>query len=86
VVKMLKNNPEIEIELSGHTDNTGSAKLNVELSQKRADRVKEYLIDKGIVEKRIDSKGYGGARPIASNKSEKTRRLNRRVEFTIIKN
>ncbi|WMN10869.1 OmpA family protein [Marivirga salinae] len=85
VYTMLKKNPSIEIELSGHTDNTGSAKLNIELSQKRSDRIKEYLVEKGINSKRLQSKGYGGARPIASNKSEATRKLNRRVEFTIIK-
>jgi outer membrane protein OmpA-like peptidoglycan-associated protein len=86
VYSMLKKNPNIEIELSGHTDNTGSAKLNIELSQKRSDRIKEYLVEKGIDSNRLESNGYGGARPIASNKSEATRKLNRRVEFTIIKN
>ncbi|WP_296618701.1 OmpA family protein [Marivirga sp.] len=86
VYKMLDKNPNIEIELSGHTDNTGSAKLNIELSQKRSDRIKEYLVEKGIESNRLESNGYGGARPIASNKSEATRKLNRRVEFTIIKN
>jgi len=85
VYNMLKKNPNIEIELSGHTDNTGSAKLNIELSQKRSDGIKQYLVNKGIDAKRLESKGYGGARPIASNKSESTRKLNRRVEFTIIK-
>ncbi|HET8859202.1 OmpA family protein [Marivirga sp.] len=85
VYMMLKKNPNVEIELSGHTDNTGSAKLNIELSQQRSDRIKEYLVEKGIDSKRLESKGYGGARPIASNKSEATRKLNRRVEFTIIK-
>ncbi|ADR20157.1 membrane protein [Marivirga tractuosa] len=85
VYTMLKKNPTVEIELAGHTDNTGSAKLNIELSQKRSDKIKEYLVEKGINPKRLQSKGYGGARPIASNKSEATRKLNRRVEFTIIK-
>lgn len=85
VYTMLKKNPNVEIELSGHTDNTGSAKLNIELSQERSDRIKQYLVEKGIDAKRLESKGYGGARPISSNKSEATRKLNRRVEFTIIK-
>jgi outer membrane protein OmpA-like peptidoglycan-associated protein len=85
VYAMLKKNPNVEIELSGHTDNTGSAKLNIELSQERSDRIKQYLVDKGVDAKRLESKGYGGARPISSNKSEATRKLNRRVEFTIIK-
>jgi outer membrane protein OmpA-like peptidoglycan-associated protein len=86
VAGMLKKNPNIEIELSGHTDNTGSSKLNIELSQKRSDTVQDYLINKGVSAKRLKSKGYGGSRPIASNRSEATRKLNRRVEFTIIKN
>lgn len=85
VYSMLNKNKDIEIELSGHTDNTGSAKLNIKLSQERSDRIKEYLIEKGINSSRLESKGYGGARPIASNKSEATRKLNRRVEFTIVK-
>jgi OOP family OmpA-OmpF porin len=86
VVGMLKKNPNIEIELSGHTDNTGSSKLNIELSQKRSNTVKEYMVSKGISDKRLESRGYGGSKPISSNKSEATRKLNRRVEFTIIKN
>ncbi len=86
VVNMLAKNPKVEIELSGHTDNTGSAKLNIELSQKRSDTVKDYLMNKGVSAKRLNSKGYGGSRPIASNKAEDTRQLNRRVEFTIVKN
>jgi outer membrane protein OmpA-like peptidoglycan-associated protein len=49
------------------------------------ERVKAYLVSKGINAKRIDGKGYGGAKPLASNQSEETRRLNRRVEFTIVK-
>ncbi|MBK6264409.1 OmpA family protein [Marivirga sp. S37H4] len=86
VAAMLKKNKSVEIELSGHTDNTGSSKLNVKLSQERSDVIKEYLISHGVESNRLSSKGYGGARPIASNKSEATRRLNRRVEFTITKN
>ena len=85
VVRMMKDNPDIEIELSGHTDNQGNARKNVILSQERVEKVKEYLVSKGIGENRITGKGYGGDRPIASNRMEETRRLNRRVEFTVIK-
>jgi outer membrane protein OmpA-like peptidoglycan-associated protein len=84
VYRMMIDNPEIMIELSGHTDNVGNAKKNVILSQERVDVVKQYLVEKGIDEDRILGKGYGGAEPVASNKSEETRRLNRRVEFKII--
>lgn len=86
VAKMMMDNPNINIELQGHTDNQGSGRLNLELSQKRVDVVKAYLVEKGIESLRITGKGFGGTRPIASNASEATRKLNRRVEFTIVKN
>lgn len=85
VVEFLKLNPKVEIELAGHTDNRGDPKHNLNLSQKRVDVVKAYLVGKGISGRRIDGKGYGGSKPIADNKTEATRRLNRRVEFTIVK-
>ena len=86
LVVMLKENPSIEIELGGHTDNSGSSVLNVELSLNRVEEVKKYLTSKGILPERLQTKGYGSSRPIASNKSEETKKLNRRVEFTILKN
>jgi outer membrane protein OmpA-like peptidoglycan-associated protein len=86
VVSFMKTNPDVRIELAGHTDNRGIPAQNVKLSQGRVDRVKEYLISKGIPAKRISGKGYGGNKPVASNESEETRKLNRRVEFTIRKN
>lgn len=85
VVSFLKTNPKIRIELSGHTDNRGVQSDNVKLSQQRVNKVKEYLVSKGIDAKRITGKGYGGSKPIASNETEETRKLNRRVEFTIKK-
>jgi OmpA-OmpF porin, OOP family len=86
VVSFMKENPEVKIELSGHTDNRGVPFQNVKLSQGRVDTVRDYLISKGIDAKRISGKGYGGTKPIASNNEEETRKLNRRVEFTIRKN
>jgi len=85
VVRLLKENPDMEIEVAGHTDNQGSAKLNLELSEDRVETVILYLVGNGITRSRLRGKGYGGTKPIASNRSEKTRKLNRRVEFTIIK-
>lgn len=85
VVEMMKENPQMEILLTGHTDNQGSSKANIKLSRERVDAVKNYLISRGIAEERIDGKGFGGTRPIASNASEETRRHNRRVEFTVMK-
>lgn len=85
VVRFLKENPSVRIELSGHTDGRGVPADNLRLSQARVDRVKEYLVSKGIESRRISGKGYGGTRPIAGNDTEESRRLNRRVEFTIKK-
>lgn len=85
VVDFLKENPNISIEVSGHTDNRGRPDLNLLLSQDRAKAVKEYIVSKGINAERITDKGYGGTKPIASNAIEEERKKNRRVEFTIIK-
>lgn len=86
VVKLMKNNPDMVIELSGHTDNRGDYYLNLQLSEDRVQAVKRYLVESGVDKARIKGKGYGGSKPIASNETEATRRLNRRVEFTILKN
>jgi len=85
VVSFLRANPRVKIELTGHTDNRGIPAQNVKLSQARVDKVKSYLVSKGIESRRISGKGYGGSKPIASNDTEETRQLNRRVEFTIKK-
>ncbi|HEY0655995.1 MAG TPA: OmpA family protein [Chryseosolibacter sp.] len=85
VVHFLENNPNVKIELSGHTDNRGVHSDNVKLSLQRVNKVKEYLVSKGIEAKRITGKGYGGTKPIASNDTEESRKMNRRVEFTIKK-
>jgi len=85
VVDFLNANPKVEIGLEGHTDNRGDTKKNLVLSQQRVDKIKSYLVSKGISQKRIKGKGYGGSRPIATNDSEDARRLNRRVEFRILK-
>ncbi len=83
LAEFLKKNPEIRIKISGYTDNIGSTEDNQILSQKRADAVREYLISKGIEVERITTLGYGEKDPIATNKTEKGRALNRRVEFEI---
>jgi OmpA-OmpF porin, OOP family len=83
VVHFLQNNPNVRIELLGHTDNRGVHADNVKLSQQRVNKVKDYLVSKGVESKRITGKGFGGTRPIASNDTEESRRMNRRVEFVI---
>ncbi|MFN8886354.1 MAG: OmpA family protein, partial [Cyclobacteriaceae bacterium] len=86
VVDFMKSNPKVEIELEGHTDNRGDAKKNLVLSKERVDRIKAYLVSKGVASRRIRGKGFGGTKPIATNDSEEARKLNRRVEFLIVKN
>jgi OOP family OmpA-OmpF porin len=86
VAEFMTSNPKVVIELGGHTDNRGVHSHNIKLSKQRVNKVKEYLIKRGIEEKRISGKGYGGTRPIADNDAEDSRKLNRRVEFTIVKN
>jgi OOP family OmpA-OmpF porin len=85
LVKMLKDNEGMEIELSGHTDNQGDPQLNLKLSEDRVILIKNYLISKGIHAKRVQGKGYGGSHPVASNAKEETRKLNRRVDFKVTK-
>jgi outer membrane protein OmpA-like peptidoglycan-associated protein len=85
LVKIMNENPTIEIELGGHTDNRGVPQANLELSEKRVEAVKSYLVSKGIVAARISGKGYGGTRPMVENSNEQNRQFNRRVEFKIVK-
>ncbi|MDW3211527.1 MAG: OmpA family protein [Reichenbachiella sp.] len=85
VVEMMKYNPDVSIFLSGHTDNQGKASLNIALSEDRVQTVMKYLVAQGVNKRRISGKGFGGTKPIASNASAETRKLNRRVEFTVHK-
>lgn len=82
--KLLADNPKIRVEISGHTDNVGSASLNQKLSQDRARAVVEYLVSRGIEASRLEFKGYGFEKPIASNLTEAGRQENRRTEFKIL--
>lgn len=84
IVRFLIENPQINIEIGGHTDNTGIAAYNQELSERRAKSVYNYLINKGISSKRLSAKGLGSLKPVASNESEAGRQLNRRIEFIIL--
>ena len=84
VVKFLSDNPNVHIELSGHTDNVGNKDFNKSLSQQRADAVLAYLTQKGIDTNRLVSKGYGMEKPVSTNDTDEGKALNRRVEFTIL--
>jgi len=86
---LMKAYPNMKIELRGHTDSlsrSNDPNLNLQLSQKRADAVKAALIKKGIDGQRISAVGYGDKIPIADNKTEEGRALNRRTEFIILSN
>lgn len=85
VLTTLQSYPEIVVEISGHTDVTGNYKKNLELSLRRANAVRDWLIRNGIDPSRIIAKGYGSDRPIASNETPEGRQKNRRIEFTRIK-
>ncbi len=80
----LKAQPQLKIEISGHTDSTGDKKSNQALSENRAKSVMEYLTNKGIPSARITYKGYGDSKPVSGNDTEAGRALNRRTEFTIL--
>ncbi|CAM3821824.1 OmpA family protein [Aquirufa aurantiipilula] len=84
IVQVMQENATLQIEISGHTDNTGSDELNNKLSQDRADAVKNYLINLGVKSDRIRTKGYGKTKPKADNSTEEGRQMNRRVEFAIL--
>lgn len=85
VSNILKGSTEIRVIIEGHTDNRGNAKRNRDLSARRAESVKQYLVTQGIAADRLDTMGYGPDKPIESNKRRSGRKANRRVEFIIIK-
>ena len=83
-VKVLQDYPEVNLEISGHTDNRGKADYNLDLSQRRADSVKTYFVHRGVASARLQAIGYGLTRPIADNKTGSGRATNRRTEFRLI--
>ncbi len=83
--KLLKDNPEIKVEISGHTDSRGSKKKNYRLSQMRADAVMQAMVYRsGIDPTRITAKGYGPEQPVADNKTKAGRLMNRRIELRVL--
>jgi OOP family OmpA-OmpF porin len=81
VVDYLKANPNVKMEVQGHTCNLGKAAYNLKLSDRRAASVKTYLVGKGVAADRLETKGYGLTMPVAPNDKEENRARNRRVEF-----
>jgi len=81
IVRLMRNYPHLKLELQGHTDNQGSGDYNLELSQRRAEAVKAYLVAFGIDDLRLAAKGYGLSQPVDTNDTEEGRAKNRRVEL-----
>jgi OOP family OmpA-OmpF porin len=85
LAEYLRANPTVEVEIGGHTDDTGTDAANQTLSQGRARAVAEYLSGKGIAPRRVQSRGYGESAPTVPNDSDENRQQNRRVEFKVIR-
>lgn len=86
VALLLNENPQLKIQINGHTDNVGAAKDNLLLSNNRARAVVGYLLQKGIAQPRLSFKGFGAAQPVADNNTETGRAENRRTELSVISN
>jgi outer membrane protein OmpA-like peptidoglycan-associated protein len=83
LITFMQTRPAVRIRIEGHTDNTGSARTNEQLSQKRAEAVKAYVVQRGVDPRRIQTMGYGPSKPIGDNRTEFGRSLNRRTEIVI---
>ena len=86
LVNTLKVNSKLKIEIAGHTDNVGDARLNKYLSENRARVISSYLTNRGIAKNRLIPKGYGQTKPVAPNDTEENKAQNRRVEFVVLEN
>ena len=84
-VSILKKNPELNVEVDGHTDNIGPAEYNIKLSERRAKSIMEYFVDKGVEAERLTTKGFGLTMPAVSNDTKEGRAKNRRVTLTPVK-
>lgn len=85
VVTILRKNPELNIEVSAHTDNQGTALGNMAVTQARADAIRNHLLAQGVNATQVKAQGYGSARPIAPNDSEVGAKRNRRIEITVFR-
>ncbi len=85
IAQALRENPQIGlVEIQGHTDDQGAYEYNEDLSQRRADSVKQWLVEHGIEESRLRARGYGESRPLVNDTTDEARARNRRVEFRIM--
>ncbi|MCL4130421.1 UNVERIFIED_CONTAM: hypothetical protein GTU68_047107 [Idotea baltica] len=85
ISEILKAYPEVALKLGGYTDNTGSDKGNLKLSQSRANKVMTEILDGSIEESRLEAEGYGSAHPVASNDTEEGKAQNRRIALRVTK-
>src|SRR5690606_11524400 len=83
---LIIQNSKMQIEISGHTDSVGTDEANLKLSDERSSAVSDYLVSLWIKAQQITHKGYGETKPHGTNETEEGKQLNRRVEFTILKN
>lgn len=84
LIELMKDNPNIKVEISAHTDDVGSEAYNLRLSEKRAESVVKYLVENKVNKKQLIAKGYGESKPIVPNDSDENRAKNRRVELKIL--
>ena len=84
VARFMENNPNIRLEISGHTDNTGSLRVNQRLSRERAKAVVDWLVGQGIPAEKLEYEGYADTQPVAPNDTAEGREKNRRVEFKVV--
>jgi OOP family OmpA-OmpF porin len=83
LVSFLKENASRAVTIEGYTDNVGAESYNLDLSQRRAEAVRRFLLENGLTQDRITARGLGEAYPVASNSTESGRQMNRRVEIVI---
>ncbi len=84
LAKFMKENPDMDVEIAGHTDNVGTEKYNQKLSERRAKAVVDYLVKQGVDKKKVAAMGYGEAEPLNDNSNAGLRQANRRVEFKLL--
>jgi outer membrane protein OmpA-like peptidoglycan-associated protein len=84
LLNLMRENPSVQLEISGHTDGDGSSVHNEELSSARAQAVKDHLVANGVREDRLVAKGYGASAPLAPNDSEENKQRNRRTEIRVL--
>jgi outer membrane protein OmpA-like peptidoglycan-associated protein len=84
LARFLRNNPDVKVEVGGHTNNNPDDKFANELSAKRAKAVADWLVNKGVAPAQVQHKGYGKTRPLLPNINPESRKKNQRVEITIL--